>query len=153
MANEVAKPMSPMEEFQENLKKSLRDDIARMLPDAAVAELIKRVIEEEFFKKRQMPKPGRAGYSSETIEVPSAFQDMVIKAAMPIMEREAAKLVAKFEYVIADQIKEIVEHGVAETVMKVLSQTLMGAFQTAEVNWRTAIVEQLKRNGLQINVY
>lgn len=153
MSTDIAKPKSPMEEFQDNLKKSLRDDIARMLPEAALADMIKRVVEEEFFTKRHVPAPNRGSYSNETVEVPSAFQAMVVKAATPIIEREAAKLVAKLEYQIAAQIKETVEAGAAGAVLAAFTGIVNSAFVNAELKFRQDVVEMLRRNGLQINAY
>ena len=145
---DVARPKSPMEEFQDNLKKSLRDDIARMLPDAAVAELIQRVIQEEFFTKRTVPKPDQ-----KTVQVPSAFQQMVVDAAKPILEREAAKLVEKLEYKIAEQIKETVEAGALGVVTRAMTTVVNQAFFDSEQRFKQAVVAMLKNNGLQINCY
>lgn len=153
MSTDLAKPKSPMEEFQDNLKKSLRDDIARMLPDAAVAEMIQRVVNEEFFTKRKVPMPGRGSYSSETIDRPSVFQELVMEAAKPILEREAAKLVERLEYKIADQIRDTVEAGASGVVMRALTDIINKSFFDSEQRFKQAVVDLLKRNGLQINSY
>ena len=155
MASEVAKPMSPMEEFQDNLKKSLRDDIARLLPEAALADMIKRVVEEEFFKKQIVANPQHTSYNSEprTLERPTVFQELVVKAVAPIMEREAAKLIERLEYKIADQIKQTVEEGATAVVMRALTGIINSSFSDSEQRMRQAIVDLLKRNGLQINPY
>lgn len=155
MANEIAKPMSPMEEFQENLKKSLRDDVARLLPEAALAEMIQRVVNEEFFTKRTVPNPNHSSWNNEprSFEKPSIFQDMVMKAAAPILEREAAKLVEKLEYKIADQIRETVEAGAVGVVMRTLAEIVNKSFFDSEQRFKQQVVEMLKRSGMNINSY
>ena len=153
MTTAITHPKTPMEEFQDNLKKALRDDIARMLPDAAVADMIKRVMEEGFFKKRKVPKPGRSTYSDETIEKSTWFQEMIIEAAQPILEREAAKLVEKLEYQIADSIKATIEEGVVQVTMRVLTHTINASFYDAESRFKQSVVDMLKRNGLTLNAY
>ena len=154
MASEIAKPMTPMEEFQDNLKKSLRDDIARLLPEAALADMIKRVVEEEFFAKRRVEDKQKSNYVQTVyIDLPTPFQDMVMKAATPILEREAVKLVAKLEYKIADQIKDTVEASASDALMRVFTKLIDSAFVESEQRFRQGLVELLKRNGLQINAY
>ena len=41
--------LTPMQTFQESIKSRLKDDIAELLPDEALADLIERSIEEMFF--------------------------------------------------------------------------------------------------------
>ena len=86
------KQLAPMETFMERVKGKLRDDIGNMLPDEVVAQMVKRVIEDEFFTAKRVPAPGRSTYSTETIEVPTEFQKMVVEAAKPIIEKHVYRI-------------------------------------------------------------
>lgn len=155
MSTAIDRPRSPMEEFQDNLKKSLRDDIARMIPEEVIQDMIKRVIEEEFFTRRQKQNPAHTSWNNEprTIEVSSPFQALVIEAAKPIMERHAAALIGKLEQKIGDQVREMVERGAEHVVLGAVARIIDGAFHDAQQRTAQGIVDLLKRNGLQINPY
>ena len=114
-----SKAISPMETFQENLKKSLRDDIARMLPEEAVQEMIKRVIEDEFFKKRVIDDPtDHSSWNRRKIEKGTEFQNIVMGAAMPMLEKLAAKWIADNQEELLKQWQNIVNEGLMTHVAK-----------------------------------
>jgi phosphosulfolactate synthase (CoM biosynthesis protein A) len=78
---------------------------------------------------------------------------MVIKAATPIMERVAAKLIERLEYQVADQIKETVEAGAMAVVMGALTSIINNAFRESEQRATQGIVDMLKKHGLNIQPY
>ena len=137
MSTEITKPISPMEEFQENLKKSLRDDIARMLPDAAVKEMIERVVREEFFTKRKVREPGSREWDNKFIEKGTVFQDIVMEHAKPILEALAKEWLKENQSLLVQQWHRVVDEGLLQYVENLqrgmatdaLRTTLRGFYQ------------------------
>ena len=103
MSEELAPP-DPMQAFQERVKEKLRDDIAGMLPDEALAQLVQRAVDEEFFKKRTVKVGG--AYSSATEERPSWFVQEVTKVAKPLLEAMVRDYVAEHTEVIKKAVDE-----------------------------------------------
>lgn len=114
------KQLTPMESFQERLKASLRDDVARMIPDEALAQMIQQVIKDEFFTKKTIPNPKYRGYYDRdvpsTIEVPSAFQAMVFEAAKPILQKLAKDWVDENQGKLIEHWKKVVDMGLMNYV-------------------------------------
>lgn len=80
MSQAVATNDQHMREFQEKVVAKLRADIGEMLPDAALAGLVEKAIQEQFFTKRTtgMDYAGRP-----TDQKPSWFVEEVAKMAEP----------------------------------------------------------------------
>jgi hypothetical protein len=116
--------LTPMQEFQERLKGQLRDDIARMLPEAAVKQMIEQVVKEEFFTKKS--KPAHGGYGAPMVEVPSQFQGMVMEAAKPILQKLAAEWMDANTDKLVAHWKEILDDGVVAYVGKIQEEKTTG---------------------------
>lgn len=114
------KQLTPMESFQERLKASLRDDVARMIPDEALAQMIQQVIRDEFFTKKKIPNPAYRGYGYDrepaTIEVDTAFQAMVFEAAKPILQKLAKDWVDENQGTLLEHWKKVVDMGLMKYV-------------------------------------
>jgi hypothetical protein len=89
--NELARKIDPMEDFKVKLQERVRNDIRDLLPEDAVAALVQKAIEEEFFKPRKVES---AGYSGRMVEAPSWFVSEVIKAAEPMMRQAVSDAIA-----------------------------------------------------------
>jgi hypothetical protein len=97
--NEITKPGNPMDEFQARVVEKLRADIGAMLPDDALAGLVQRAIEEQFFKKRKVQEG--SSYHRTEREIPSWFVEEAAKIATPLIETLVREYVANNK----DQIK------------------------------------------------
>jgi hypothetical protein len=134
MTTAVTTPKTPMQEFQDNLTNSLRDDVARMLPESAIKDMINRVVEEEFFTKRMVPDPtDTSSYNKRMVAKGTVFQDIVMVAAKPIMEKLAREWVDANQQALIDNWKAIVDEGL---------MTYVENMQKAEAN--TQIAAMLK---------
>jgi hypothetical protein len=106
------------------------------------------VVEDEFFKKRTIPKPGRASYSSETIEVGTAFQDMVFEAARPILEKHAKTWVVENTDLIADYWKKVTDAGLMRYVEALNGQMATQALKDQMNLWLQNMNQQRQNQGL-----
>lgn len=57
--------LAPMEQFQEKLRKKIRDDFAEMLPEEVLDQLQKKAIEDAFFKERKVTVPSDGSWNSK----------------------------------------------------------------------------------------
>lgn len=134
----------------ERVKAKLRHDIGDMLPDDAVEQMVQRVVNEEFFTKKQVPDPKWSGpsYDRPLVEKPSAFQEMVMEAAKPIIERKAAAVIRASISRIETQIGETVEKGVMEVALKVVDSIIVDAMRKNMWQVQTEIENTLRNRGL-----
>lgn len=100
----VAIPVDPMADFQNKLKERVRNDIRDLLPDDAVAALVKKAVEEEFFKPRKIDE----GYG-RTKEEPSWFVTEIRKAAEPIIREAVGKVIAESPETVHKVIAEYLD--------------------------------------------
>jgi hypothetical protein len=133
-----------METFMERVKQKLRDDIGSLLPDEAVSDMVKKVVNDEFFAKRIVPKPNRGSYSNETIELPSHFTEMVTAAIKPIIERQVAEILVTYKEPIETQITTAIDTGLSSMVLQAINEAFKQLFQQKQ--WD---IEQSVRNMLQ----
>jgi len=150
MANEVGVQQSPMERFQENLKQQLRDDIARMLPDEAVKEMIAKVVQEEFFAKRFVDKPDpNRSYGTIKVEQGTKFQDMVFEAAKPILQKLVNEWSVKNADLIAAHWRKVTDEGLMRYVEELQANMATQALKEQMNGWLSHVNQQRQSQGLQ----
>mgnify|MGYP001596933183 CR=1 FL=1 len=137
---------TPMETFLERVKAKLRDDIGSLLPEEAVADMVKRVVEDEFFTKTQ--KNVGTGYNPVYKPEPSAFQAMVIEAFKPIMEKHALIVAERHAADIEAHIKQTVEAGLMAMALKSLDKVFADALEHHAWNIQNVIENNLRAKGL-----
>ena len=149
MTNQIDKPRSPMEEFQDNLKKQLRDDIARLLPDEAVKEMIAKVVHDEFFAVRLIDDPtDTSWHNKRKIPQGTKFQDMVFDAAKPILQRLANEWAVKNADVIADHWRKVTDAGLMQYVEKLQAEMATRALRDQMNDWHVHMNQQRANQGL-----
>ena len=109
--SEIARVTKPMDDFQAQVISRLRDDIRDLLPEAALAELVKRAVDETFFQERKTDR----GYGSYTTR-PSWFVEEVTRAAQPMLERAVRDFIASRE----DVIKQAIDKFLTQERLSVL---------------------------------
>lgn len=142
------KQLAPLDAFMDRVKAKLRDDIGSLLPDEAVQAMVEKVINDEFFKPRLEPKPGRGSYSTETIEVPAKFAQMVIEAALPVLEKHAMLVAEQHAAEIEAQIKQSVESGLITMALKSLDNVFTMALESHGWSIQQTIENNLRSKGL-----
>ncbi len=142
------KQLAPMETFMERVKAKLRDDIGSLLPDEAVSEMVQRAVDEEFFKPRLVPKPGRSTYSNDTIEKPSQFQEMVLEAVTPIIQKRVLKIVKDHDEEINEQIQKTINDGITKLFLKSFDEIVKNALGSFTWKISSAVESTLRSNGV-----
>jgi hypothetical protein len=131
MTNEVAKKIDPMADFQAKLQKRVRDDIRDLLPEDAVAALVKNAVEDEFFKPRMVAEDR---WSSPK-ERPSWFVEEVVKAAQPIIQDAVKAAIAAHPAAVEKVIKDFLdENKLAAATAIHLTGMLSAAVYTFQEN-------------------
>lgn len=78
-------PKDAMREFQDRVVEDLKGKMGEMLPDEALKELVKRAVEEQFFKPRI--ESDDDSWSPRKVEKPSWFVAEVTKQAAPHIQQ------------------------------------------------------------------
>lgn len=107
MTNEVDVKRDPMEEFRDKLQKRVREDIRDLIPEDAIEALVKRAVEDEFFKPSK--EFDHSTYASRVVECPSWFVKEVVKAVTPIMNECVQKFVEENKELIEKQLQQFFE--------------------------------------------
>lgn len=85
MSNDVTKPGSPVEQFQERVAEKLREDIGSLMPQEVLEEMTRKILDEGFFKqiveKDEYGRTGRVRPSQAQVVVMDYFGEQVEKAA------------------------------------------------------------------------
>jgi len=136
-----SRALTAMESFQDSIKGRIRDEIAQLLPDDVVKEMINRVVEEEFFKERRIPK----GYGDFSM-APSNFVEQVTKAAGPIVQRMVTEWVAANEDVLKKALNEFLqEERLLLAAMEIMHQKTSSLMLNAMVEMAGLVSERIKR--------
>jgi hypothetical protein len=96
--------LTPMQTFEEKVKARLKETIADMLPDEALAGLVQKAVDEQFFKRRQI----KDDYGRIKSESPSWFVQEVARLAEPLIKEHVAAAFAGRKSEIEDAIKQFV---------------------------------------------
>ena len=147
----MSKELTSMQSFQERLQNKVRDDIAAMLPDEVIAEMVKKATHQLFFERTT--ETISEGYGrSRVVEKPSMFEQLVRDAAEPIIQAAAGRVIngwiaAGNEGVVEKIIRERVDAGLVNLVVQSFDQTLQSALYSGESPIMNAIAMALKNRG------
>jgi hypothetical protein len=92
LSGAIQPPSNAFADFQEKVLARLRSDIGSLMPEEALRELVRRAVEDSFFKERVTP-PNNP-WSNESRR-PSWFVEEVTKVAKPAIEAESKRFVAE----------------------------------------------------------
>jgi polyhydroxyalkanoate synthesis regulator protein len=101
----VSNDLTPMQTFEEKVKARLKETIADMLPDEALAALTQRAVDEQFFKTR---RTGTGAYNDPYKDNPSWFVEEVGKLAEPIIRAHITEAFKERQSEINEAIKKFV---------------------------------------------
>ena len=99
----------PMADFQAKLRERVREDIRDLLPEAAVAALVQKAINDEFFTERTIEDG--SGWNSRTRKAPSLFVEEVVRAAKPIMDAVVKQYIADHPDCVEKVIKDFLDEN------------------------------------------
>jgi hypothetical protein len=128
--------LTPMQTFEEKVKNRLKETIADMLPDDALAALVQRAVDEQFFKERVYGDQ----YNRKTY--PSWFVEEVADLAKPIIEEHIARAFEERK----DEIKKAIDGYIASENLTLLMVAAMSQKLSADLFAHAeGIVNRLRR--------
>lgn len=133
------KQIAPMDSFMERVKQRLRDDIGSLLPDEVLADMVQRVVNDEFFTKKQVNKGNN--YNSNWVAEPTEFQEMVVASCIPIIQEQVVKSIKER----SEEIDKIIQETVQEGVLKV-------AFQSIDDIITKSLINSLNNGGISYEI-
>jgi hypothetical protein len=111
-----------MQTFEEKVKSRLKETIADMLPDEALAALVQRAVDEQFFKPR---KTGTGAYNDPYKDAPGWFVSEVAKLAEPIIKEHVEKAFAMRRNAIEEAVRKFVaEQNLALLMTTAITQNM-----------------------------
>ena len=143
--NDIAKvEANPIKEFQEKIAAKVREDVAGMLPEEAIAQLAGQAIKDIFFEPRTIKiKDPHQSWGDRMIDkhIPSYFNEAIAEAAKPLVKEMAEKLVKQHKKVIHAHLEQLYSDNklMLELLRVTQSQTEIYTQSMAQ-----QVVEQIK---------
>jgi hypothetical protein len=133
MSEQVATNDAALREFQERVVNKLREDIAGMLPDAVLSQLVSKAVDEQFFKPRKILNPNSGWGRTEYIDAPSWFVGEVAKLAEPLIKEQVEQYVEREKETIKKAIDEFLsqQNLLLLTIAAMRAATMQDIFDVA----------------------
>lgn len=133
MANEVDKPLSMSEQFQQNVKEAiLGAGVEKLLPPDALKELVDKAAHELFFKER-IEKTDY--YGRPEVKKPSWFIELIMEEAKPLVQEQIREYLRENQHVILESIQQYMEKGLPQRVIDYINDQTRGDFQNMMHNF------------------
>lgn len=142
MSNEISAVVDPNKvrnDFYEKLNEKVRQDVFEMIPEEVIAEMSKRVIEDEFFTKKKVNHGNQ--WNPNWKESPSEFQEMLVREFKPVIEEKVKEFLEENKTFIEDQLKETMNKGMQKVMLEVLK-----SFVASTINDNPYILQNAMRN-------
>lgn len=134
---------NPMSDFAERLRKSLRDDIATMMPDDVLAGMIQKVIDEEFF----IGRVERHSHGGGETRHPPKFHTLIIDALTPLLQAKANEIARELAPKFDAELAHIFRDGASKILLSMIDSVFQHAFASMGSNANFAFaVENVMRN-------
>lgn len=131
---------NPMETFQNKITEKLRSDIGSMLPDEVLQGLVKKAVDEHFFKERK--ETSSSGY--HTITKPSWFVEEVGKHAQPLIEKAVSEYVKNNKEVME---KALSDFFATQNLTLLMTASMAHQMQQNVYDVVARVVAQVQRGG------
>ena len=135
--NDIVKPITPQEAFQQKLADKLRDDIGSLIPDEVLAEMVKKAMQEMFFTSRKESDGyGRTNY------YPSWFEKAVEELLRDRMRQEIDSYMKKNGEALIEQAAT----AIAQQAPVILGALFLHAITNSGQSWNfsfTAMVSEV----------
>jgi hypothetical protein len=136
---------NPMEDFRKRVLDKLKTDIGSLMPDEVLAGLVQQAVMDTFFKKERVPKPGRAHYSTDTVEVPSWFAAEVSVQIEPKLKSAVAAYIEEHKV----EIDGVVRAALDKDKLLLLTATVMAdRMRDGLAGVAREFVQELQNKGL-----
>jgi hypothetical protein len=104
-------------DFQDKMRARMRAAMGDLMPDAVLASIVAKGLEEAFFKKQVRADPHRSSWSNATVEYPSWLVEFLEKECRARVRAAVEKWVAENPEKFTETVKEVVGRGVASAVV------------------------------------
>lgn len=128
----------PMADFQNKLRERIRNDIRELLPEDAIQSLVKRAIDEEFFKDRIVDD---RSYYGGTRKAPSLFVEEVVKAAKPLITEAIDRFIKEHP----DCIEKVMRDYVNENALAIATTVQMTSMLSTMVGRLAEALQRFQR--------
>lgn len=130
--NAVVENKNPMEEFKDKISSKIREDIAGLIPEDVIKQLIERAVEEQFFKPRIENDPYNH-YNKK--EKPSWFVELVVKHSEEYIKEEIKRYAEENKEVIKMAMHSFLqENNLLLIAMQILREQSRSDMETLMIN-------------------
>jgi hypothetical protein len=135
---------SAMSEFEAKLKDRIREDIAELIPDEVLAEMIRKTINDQFMQTRKIcENPDASSYYQRWKESPPWLLEVV----QPLIKTQIDAHVTGWAQENSEKIAEMVRAEIGESGEKAITRAISSVFSSAFVG-----LEMNIRNNIQNSI-
>jgi hypothetical protein len=144
MSNSNLTQSSALSDFESKLKDRIRADIAELIPDEVLAEMIKQTINEQFMKTRKVcENPEASSYNRRWRDSPPWLFEVI----QPLIKDQIDSHITTWAQDNSDKIAEMVRAEIGESGEKSIARAISSVFSSAFVG-----LEMNIRNNIQNSI-
>ena len=126
--------MVVMQSFEENIKERLTKDIGTLIPDEALTALIEKAVHNCFFEPQK--KQTFSGYSTQTITIPSVFEETVKDLLEENVKTVLRKWINDNEQKVLLHLKTFMESSAEDAFKKAVFGAFNDHFESGFLNYQ-----------------
>jgi hypothetical protein len=132
-----------MSEFEAKLKDRIREDIAELIPDEVLAEMIKTTINDQFMQTRRIcENPESASYHQRWHDSPPWLFEVI----QPLIKDQIDAHVTGWAQENSDKIAEMVRTEIGESGEKAISRAISSVFSSAFIGLESRIMSNFQNS-------
>ena len=135
---------SALSDFETKLKDRIREDIAELIPDEVLAEMIQKTINEQFMRTRKIcENPESPSYHQRWKDSPPWLFEVI----QPLIKDQIDAHVTGWAQENSDKIAEMVRTEIGESGEKAIAKAISSVFASAFIGLEMSI-----RNNIQSSI-
>lgn len=126
--------LTAQQAFEAKMMDRIRENIGELIPDAALAEMVKRAMRELFFEERVIKNKGY--YRDQDQVIPPLMHDIVKNLLTEEVERQIKVWIENNKSEVIAALNAVITNGVGMAVVSALSNKFSGPLELyrSEIN-------------------
>ena len=125
----------PAQNFEQRMKERIRDSIGELLSDEELSTMLKRSMEELFFKPRTI----QTNNYGATKQIPPLMHEIVETLLKDKVKEAAKEFIDAHQTEVNETIKEALGKGAGEAILKAINAIFSNQLNTLQYNIQNMI--------------
>lgn len=140
--------LTPLQSFQEKVRDRIVKDFTELIPQDAVDEMVKRAIDEAFFKERRVEES--TGYYKNTVTKQPLLVEMAEKEARAVFEKAVKEWIAANEETVMQALRSVFEQSAGDVLLKAFGAIFSQTVNQVQAGLVVQVQEIVNLNDLKV---